>query len=133
MYLYNLTLNRASGIQVTSILGFSEAFHLHRAVGRLVASTTSCLLPAQCHSLDGHKRTDAVWDLLRDRRSTRGSVVVCRIHLLNSYQRVMWVSAVCHIWQFLGAQGPGDCRFEREIAGAATSRRRWQSADYLHH
>ena len=51
MYLYNLTLNRASGIQVSSIHGFSEALSLD-AVGCLVASNTSCTLLAERHSLD---------------------------------------------------------------------------------
>ena len=59
MYLYNLTLNRASGIQVSSVLGFSEALSSH-AVGCLVASETSCIHLAGRHCLDIPKKSDAL-------------------------------------------------------------------------
>ena len=59
MYLYNLTLNRASGIQVSSTLGFSEALSSHD-VGCLVASKTSCIPLAERQSLDVYRKIDAL-------------------------------------------------------------------------
>ena len=74
MYLYNLTLNRASGIQVSSILGMSEALSSHRAVGCLVASKPSCMIQAEYRCLDTRNEADVMSELLRDLLSTRGSL-----------------------------------------------------------